>query len=70
MYIVNNKEHTMISITLSIKEARMIKAALGQELTKASTVLSGRDILSLSRIQGDLAFEIARAEATDKMGVK
>jgi hypothetical protein len=70
MYIVNNKEHTMISITLSIKEARMIKAALGQELTKASTVLSGRDILSLSRIQGDLAFEIARVEATDKMGVK
>ena len=70
MYIVNNKEHTMISIQLSVKEARMIKAALGQELSKASTLLSGRDILSLSRIQGDLAFEIARVEATNNMGVK
>jgi hypothetical protein len=70
MYIVNNKEHTMISISLSIKEARMVKAALGQELSKASTLLSGRDILSLSRIQGDLVLQVACAEATAKMGVK
>lgn len=61
----------MISISLSIKEARMIKEALAQELSRGfSTSLSGRDILSLSRIQSDLALQVACAEATDKMGVK
>jgi len=60
----------MISINLSIKEARMVQAALGQEISRGSTSLAGRDILSLSRIQGDLALQVACAEATDKMGVK
>lgn len=60
----------MISINLSIKEARMLHQALGQEITRGSTSLAGRDILSLSRIQGDLALQVACAQATDKMGVK
>ena len=61
----------MISINLSVKEARMLHQALGQEISKGSTTfLSGRDILSLSRIQGDLALQVACAQATDKMGVK
>ena len=59
----------MISINLSIKEARMLHQALGQEIS-LGTLLSGRDILSLSRIQGDLALQVACAQATDKMGVK
>ena len=61
----------MISINLSVKEARMLHAALAQEISKgSSTFLTGRDILSLSRIQGDLALQVACAQATDKMGVK
>ena len=60
----------MISINLSIKEARMVQTALEQEIRKGSTSLAGRDILSLSRIQGDLALQVACAQATDKMGVK
>ena len=61
----------MISINLSVKEARMLYAAVAQEISKGSTTfLSGRDILSLSRIQGDLALQVACAQATDKMGVK
>jgi hypothetical protein len=59
----------MISINLSVKEARMLHQALGQEISKGS-FLTGRDILSLSRIQGDLALQVACAQATDKMGVK
>jgi len=61
----------MISINLSIKEARMLHQALGQEISKgSSTFLTGRDILSLSRIQGDLALQVACVEATNNMGVK
>ena len=61
----------MISINLSIKEARMLYAALGQEINRGSSAfLSGRDILSMSRIQGDLSLQVACAEATKKMGVK
>jgi len=61
----------MISINLSVKEARMLYAAVAQEISKGSTTFrSGCDILSLSRIQGDLALQVACAEATDKMGVK
>jgi hypothetical protein len=61
----------MISITLSIKEARMLHAAVAQEISRASgTSLAGRDLLSLSRIQGDLALQVACAQATVNMGVK
>lgn len=58
----------MISIQLSIKEARLVQAALEQEIRKgSSTFLSGRDVIALSRIKGDLALQVASAVATQQL---
>ena len=58
----------MITLNLSVKEARLVEQALVQEIRKgSSTFLSGRDVLLLSRLAGDLKLEIARIPPKERI---
>jgi hypothetical protein len=52
-----------ITLQLTDKQARLLKAAINAEITKgSSTFLSGRDVMDLGRIADSIIDQLAQEE--------
>ena len=53
----------MVTLQLSDKQARLLKAAINAEIIKgSSTFLSGRDVMDLGRIADSIIDQLAQEE--------